>query len=184
METTISIFVLSITIAACMGVAANYLKNKTNFKKNQQYLEELSMAVNAMSKQLRMTNCSDPGVHDCKFASDDIVTINNASASNNRLEYYFAATMTGAQKLIFNSNCDATSSCASLPNRTNGIALMNPVCGQFYFNNLEANVNAGTAIQLITIRMWKPSADGTCGAQPTDVFLQTSVSMRGGYAAP
>jgi prepilin-type N-terminal cleavage/methylation domain-containing protein len=55
-EMLVAIFVFSVTIAASMAVAATYLKGSTAIKKYQENNEELSSALNYISKDIRMSN--------------------------------------------------------------------------------------------------------------------------------
>ena len=55
-EMLVAIFVFSITIAASMAVAATYLKSSYAIKKYQENSEELSSALNYISKDIRMSN--------------------------------------------------------------------------------------------------------------------------------
>lgn len=58
-EVSVAIAVLSITILASTGVSATYLRNRISIKKYQANNEELSVALNSMSKDIRMSNSLD-----------------------------------------------------------------------------------------------------------------------------
>lgn len=76
-EMIIAIAVLSITILASTAVSATYLKSRTSIKKYQANSEELSMAMNYLSKDIRMSNCTDGG---CNFLSDSIKIYSNTGS--------------------------------------------------------------------------------------------------------
>jgi prepilin-type N-terminal cleavage/methylation domain-containing protein len=60
-EVSVAIAVLSITILASTAVSATYLRNRISIKKYQANNEELSVALNSMSKDIRMSNSLDAG---------------------------------------------------------------------------------------------------------------------------
>jgi len=55
-EMMVAIFVFAITISTSMAVAATYLKGSSALKKYQENSEELSLASNYVSKDMRMSN--------------------------------------------------------------------------------------------------------------------------------
>ena len=62
-EMMVAIFVFAVTISTSMAVAATYLKGSSALKKYQENSEELSLAMNYVSKDIRMSNSlsANPG---------------------------------------------------------------------------------------------------------------------------
>lgn len=79
-EVTLAIAVLSITIMASTAVSVTYLKSRSNVKKYQSNNEELSMALNYLAKDIRMSS-GNP-------ISGQVLTLTN-NATNENVRYEF-----------------------------------------------------------------------------------------------
>lgn len=125
-EMIIAIAVLSVTMLASAAVSATYLKSRTSIKKYQANNEELSMVMNYLSKDIRMSNGTP-----ANGSSNSIALISNASGKS--VVYTFNNT---AKTLTRNEDS------------AGAVAVANNVTGAFY-------VAGGGAIKRITIRMQK-----------------------------
>jgi prepilin-type N-terminal cleavage/methylation domain-containing protein len=84
-ETIVAIAVLSITIVASTAVSATYMRSRTSIKRYQANNEEISMALNYLAKDIRMSSGSPT-----LGLGQSIDLINNASGETVR--YSFNAT--------------------------------------------------------------------------------------------
>ncbi len=112
-EMLVAIFVFSVTIAASMAVAATYLKSSYAIKKYQENSEELSLALNYISKDIRMSNALG-GANNGKVASINL-TPNSESTP---VSY------------AFDNNSNVLTK--------NGSPIVNNINGYFYIKNFSA----------------------------------------------
>ncbi len=82
-EMLVAIFVFAVTISTSMAVAATYLRGSFAIKEYQENSEELSLALNYVSKDIRMSNSLNAG----SGKVSKIELINNTD--NISLEYVF-----------------------------------------------------------------------------------------------
>jgi len=84
-EMMVAIFVFAVTISTSMAVAATYLKGSSALKIYQENNEELSLALNYISKDIRMSNSlsANPG-------SNSKITL-TSNAGSSALMYEFSA---------------------------------------------------------------------------------------------
>lgn len=152
-ELIVAIAVLSITVLAATAVSATYLKNRTSIKKYQANNEELSLALNFMSKDIRMSNC---GENDSECALGNGGNTDTITVKSSRTE-----------KLItYRFNNDG-----NLTRQVDGeeaAVMIGDVTGKFYVTDND--------IKRITIRIEK-----TATASVPAMTVQTTVSMRSGY---
>jgi len=80
MELLIYIFVMSLIIMSATAVAASYIRGRSSIKRYQQNIEEMSLAINDMSKRIRMGNCEVAS--DCKFSNDKIEFKENSTGDS------------------------------------------------------------------------------------------------------
>lgn len=146
-----AIAVLSITILASTAVSATYLRSRISIKKYQANNEELSVALNSMSKDIRMSN----GLSLTTTIGSSIKSISiRSNVTGNPIVYAFSGTSLTRTETISGSNVMTT--------------IANGVTGNFYVFG-----NPAETIPRITISITK---DGVPG-----MTVQTTVSMRSGY---
>ncbi|HAI74321.1 MAG TPA: hypothetical protein DCS28_03205 [Candidatus Moranbacteria bacterium] len=153
-EMIIAIAVLSITILASTAVSATYLTSRMSIKKYQANSEELSMAMNFLAKDIRMSNCpvaASTCVLPNATASSTITIYNNATGG--LITYAFNST-----------NSTLTRKAGS----GNAVPIISNVTGAFYARNIDAD-----QIARITIRLQKTGTPS--------MAAQTTVSMRNKY---
>lgn len=126
-EMIIAIAVFSIIILASTAVSATYLTSRTSIKKYQANSEELSVAMNYLAKDIRMSNCMDGA---CDFSS----LPNSFKIYNNDTGLPIIYTFKAADKTL----------------TRNGDIIISNVTGKFYAINTGAN-----QIARITISMQK-----------------------------
>jgi prepilin-type N-terminal cleavage/methylation domain-containing protein len=153
-EMVLAIAVLSITILASTAVSATYLNGRIKIKKYQANNEELSMALNFMSKDIRMSN----ELASATTIGSPITLISIKSNVNSNDIVYQFATVAGVNVL------QRTEAGGTPTTITSGVT------GSFYVLGDPA-----ITIPRITIRIQKE----TSGISP--VSVQTTVSMRSGY---
>jgi Tfp pilus assembly protein PilV len=124
-ETILAVAVLSITIMASTAVSSSYLRSRMSIKKYQANNEELSLALNYLAKDIRMSSKMIDS--DGKF--DSIAIKNNASGTH--IVYAFNS----AAKTLTRDN----------------IVVANNVTGKFHVKNNST----ATSIPIITIKIKK-----------------------------
>ncbi|MEI7426205.1 MAG: hypothetical protein WCK16_04775 [Candidatus Moraniibacteriota bacterium] len=110
-ETILAVAVLSITIMASTAVSSSYLRSRMSIKKYQANNEELSLALNYLAKDIRMSHTN--GVASPDEYRADIYPINNSTTA--LVEYKFNS---GNKTLT-----------------RNGIVIASNVTGNFYVAN-------------------------------------------------
>jgi len=171
-ELMLAIFIMTIIIMSAMSIASIYLKGRSTIKKSQDNIEEMSLALNMLAKEIRMSNCDTDDSDRCSFNDNSfksdgrqsITVVDNNDIEGDPHTYEFDAA--GLKK-------------------GNDI-LVSGVTGKFYvFPNISEGQTPGSIpdddpyfskrVPRITIMMEKDDGSG----QP--IVLQTTVSMRGGY---
>lgn len=169
-ELMLAIFIMSIIIMSAMSIASIYLKGRSVIKKSQDNIEEMSLALNMLAKELRMSNCDTKANSGrCSFSSGpggfkDSITV----IDNNHIEDSHTYEFVGGVGL-----------------KKDGDILVSGVTGRFYvFPSITTGQISGSIssdpyfskrVPRVTIMMEKDDGSG----QP--IVLQTTVSMRGGY---
>lgn len=163
-EAIVYIFVMSLLLVVILGSAGGYLKNRFSLKKDQQDIEEMSLAINELAKKIRMSNSTDDSV-DYEFEAKKLtVSLNekkglslNASFDDDKNEF-----------LCFTEDDS---------NGVNGVVeliKLDNVTGSFYYKKVDDDGDGIVdGIPLITIQIQKVGKPQT--------KMQTSVSQRGGY---
>lgn len=168
-ELMISIFILTLMVVVSVSVAASYLKGRTKIKKYQSNIEEMSLALNLLAKEIRMSNCDNSTYCDLPSspeARDSVEVINNSGSQSEGTTYSFSG-----GSLI-----------RQVGNGTEE-RILDDVTGKFY-------VSPGSSVRCISGCV----SDECCFADQvnkititirktdqTGVALETTVSMRGGY---
>jgi hypothetical protein len=125
-ETILAVAVLSITIMASTAVSSSYLRSRMSVKKYQANNEELSLALNYLAKDIRMSSSTA----NFNGYTSTITIKNNTSGVN--VEYVFNA---GTKTLT-----------------RDGVIVASNVTGEFYVSN---NANYLKNIPKITIKIKK-----------------------------
>ncbi len=126
-ETVVAISILSIVILASTAVSSTYLRSRVSIKKYQANNEELSLALNYLAKDIRMSG-GNPG------ASSDTITLTN-NISGKSVVYTFN---NGNKTLTRNEN------------GAGDVVVAGNVSGAFFVANA-----ALTSIPRVTIRIQK-----------------------------
>ena len=168
-ELMISIFILTIIIMVSVSVAASYLKGRTKIKKYQANVEEMSLALNAIAKELRMSNCDDATYCDLppvEGDEDSIRVISNSGSQTQGIMYGF-------------SEGDLIRQAGSDPPET----MLSDVAGKFHVSPgssescisgcSSGNCCFASRVNKVTMTLRR--------SDQTGVVLETTVSMRGGY---
>ena len=170
METVINIYVYTLLIMVCMAVSISYIRVRSQLRQSQLAVEEISLVMNQMAKEIRMNDCSttmNPPPPQVWYPNRCIML-----GSISGITWNFVIYQNGSNSFVF-----VTWGGKSVLNDANSNLVLEDVGGSFSATNAE---NAPFKIPLITIKMWKYNKDGT-KMPGTDV--QTSVSMRSGYEA-
>jgi len=136
----ISMFILVLILSSAVALAGSYLRGKTALKKKQQKLEEMTLAMDEISKKLRMSNCDD--AEDC----------NESLCSSSREEVEVGSNYSPGQ---WNYRFHAPNK--TLRDKKTGQQMLDGVEGKFICNDDD--------IQLITIRMWIAGSDESSAIQ-------------------
>lgn len=164
-ELMLAIFIMTIIITAAMSVAAIYLKGRSNIKKSQDSTEEMSLALNMLAKEIRMSNC------DTKKDSDKCSFSDGSTGATKSIKVIDNNKITISHKYEF----DGTNL------KKDSDTIISGVKGEFYVypsiktaqippNPAEGDPYFAKNVPRITIMIKK---DNT--------VMQTTVSMRGGY---
>lgn len=161
-ETMLAIGVLSITIMASSAASATYLKSRISIKKYQASNEEMSLALNYLAKDIRMSGPTADLVSNNEPHSNlrYIKIVNNETG--NEITYTFDV----SSKKLTRREVDASGSSTT-------IELATEVLGQFYIYNATST----GSIPRITIEIEKTATDIPV------VPIQTTVSMRTNYVS-
>jgi type II secretory pathway component PulJ len=152
-ETVLAIAVLSITIMASTAVSSSYLRSRMSIKKYQANNEELSLALNYLAKDIRM---SSTNVSTANEDTSEIKLINNTS--KNEVIYKF------------NNNSSKTLTRKEGAGPDSPVIVASNVEGKFYVSN---NFYTKKNIPKITITIKKIGTP--------EMVVQTTVSMRANY---
>jgi len=151
-ETIINIYVYVILISVCVTISMVDIKSRTVLRQKQQAVEELSMVIIEISKEVRMSECA--GVGD-KCIPDGL---------NNQL---IIQPNRGGNPITYEISSDYK--LKKISGGTEDVMLEN-VSG--YFSAVRDNLNE---IPLIRIRLWKKDKNGN---DLNDTRIFNSVSMR------
>lgn len=150
-EAIVYIFVMSLLLVVILGSAGGYLKNRFSLKKDQQAIEEMSLAINEVAKRIRMSNCGKNG-DKCTFDNNKLVVVENAGGDNLTLEFKEGSLKNGTDIILKDIDTES----------------------KFYYKNGDDDSDGVVdGIPLITIQIQKAGKPQT--------KMQTSVSQRGGY---
>jgi len=172
-ELMLAIFIMTIIITSAMSIAAIYLKGRSTIKKSQDNIEEMSLALNMLAKELRMSNCDTDDSDRCSFNNNifkggdgyqSITVVDNNDIEGDSHTYEFDAAGLKKDNDILVSG--VTGKFYVFPNIDTAQIPPSPASGDPYFSK---------RVPRITIMMEKDDGSG----QP--IILQTTVSMRGGY---
>lgn len=90
-EILIAVAIFGIIILVAVSGAIAYINGRKDINQKQQYVEQMSVAMNDMAKRIRMSNCDDG----CVFDNLSVVVYENASGywinyqfAGNKLIYY------------------------------------------------------------------------------------------------
>ena len=156
MEAIVNIAVYSIVILICMTVALTYLKARISLQKTQQAVEELSLTMNQMAKEIRMSSLVYPN---SDGSGRLLIKIKPNDGSSMEVDYYFDVD----NSLKVDSIIGSSSLGAQL--------IMENTKGSF-------NITNSNGIPLIQIQLHKVDSSGN---PISGTYIQTSVSMRSGY---
>ena len=168
-ELMISIFILTLIIMVSVSVATSYLKGRTKIKKFQSNIEEMSLTLNSLAKELRMSNCDNATYCDLPSSESDkssIKLISNAGSQTEGVTYSFSGgnlnrQIGGNSPEVMLSNVAGTFHVA--PGAT-----VSCISGC-----VSSNCCFSNRVNRITITLRRNDQ--------TSVILETTVSMRGGY---
>lgn len=179
METTISIFIVSLMILACASIAVVYVNGRRTTAAKQQNVEEIGLALSQLAKEIRMSNCDTNDSNKCSLfnvASDDrrktsITVISNLTGRS--IRYYFFG---GDLKSDTTINDAGDTDTDTILEDVSGAFYVNPA-GMGYDTVSSGGGNdayAADKVARITISITSDKAGG-------EMTQQTTVSMRSGY---
>jgi len=170
METTVAIFVVTLMIMAAVSVAVLYIKGRRSTTNQQQNVEEMTLALNQLAKEIRMSNCDTNDSGDCDLLNasvgnkDSIKIINNVSNSSVKYEFKNDKLYKDSKVML----SDVTGHFYVSPGAASAIGFPSGCSGASCTSYSAGNVKR------ITISIVSDKDGGA-------MTLQTTVSMRSGY---
>lgn len=154
-EAIINIYIYVLLVSVCMMVSISYIKTRVTIRQKQQAIEEISLTMNEIAKNVRMSDFNSR-------LPNEICVDPNTDTNASTYDCYGFNDVSGVKHLQINVD------------GTGYQTMLDRVDGEFYVTRPGSD-----QIPLLTMIMWK--LDKKTGLEIPGTKVKTSVSLRNNY---